>query len=156
MDDTYLVAPPEVIFPHAIPAHENNLRELGLNFQPLKSACYINSTFCTNSFHNLRSSIPEQQLTLDDRSITRGLTIYGAPLGDTAFIKQYLQNHKVTLDCDFVAISDLLCPGQFDQATIPVREWLLLVTHRRVPAESIKLPLSSRWTTLDSRLRSCH
>jgi hypothetical protein len=112
MDDTYLVGPPEVIFPHAIPAHENNLRELvGLDFQPLKSACYINSTFHTNAFHNLHGSIPEQQLTLDDGSITRGLTIYGAPLGDTAFIKQYLQNHKVTLDHDFVAISDLLCPG---------------------------------------------
>jgi hypothetical protein len=62
-------------------------------------------------FHNLRGSILEQQLTLDDGSTTRGLTIYGAPLGDTAFIKQYLQNHKVTLDRDFVAISDLLCPG---------------------------------------------
>jgi hypothetical protein len=111
MDDTYLVGPPEVMFPHAIPAHENNLRELGLDFQPLKSACYINSTFHTNAFHDLHSSILEQQLTLHDGSITHGLTVYGAPLSDTAFIKQYLQNRKVTLDHDFVAISDLLCPG---------------------------------------------
>jgi hypothetical protein len=53
LDDTYLVGPPEVIFPHAIPAHENNLQELGLDFQPLKSACYINSTFHTNNNSHL-------------------------------------------------------------------------------------------------------
>jgi hypothetical protein len=62
INDNYIIGPKEAIF-EACKGFSAGLTDVGLEFQPEKSACYIAEEFCTAEWDSLQGDIPNGLIT---------------------------------------------------------------------------------------------
>ena len=69
IDDNYPMGPPDILF-EANNKFKEDLKEVGLELQLKKSACYIDEKFRNEEWHRRRGSLPEGKLDKDDPNCT--------------------------------------------------------------------------------------
>ena len=88
-DDTYLIGPPEIVFPLII-KHKERLATVGLKLNVSKTKCYIHEDHRTIGYHELRGDIPEGYVDGNNSSKAYGIKVYGIPLGSNRYIREVL------------------------------------------------------------------
>ena len=96
MDDNYAMRPPSVVFP----ANEQLMSDLvivGLELQPTKSCCYIDTAHRNNKWHRLQGDIPEgalkdgAEVILVDGQPLYGMSVCNVPVGTARYVGGYLE-----------------------------------------------------------------
>jgi len=126
VDDINGVGPPALIFGTVLPALKADLAAVGLELRPEKSSCYIREDFRDADFIHLQTEtrIPLDTILTADNSTAAGIMVYGAPIGDTAYIKAFLTRKAQLLKQEQQVLIDLLHPNKHDPS-FPTRQCLL-------------------------------
>jgi hypothetical protein len=126
IDDNYIISPKEEIF-EACKGFAADLTDIGLQLQPVKSACYIGEEFCNTEWDSLRGDIPNGLITDVHGNVTFGLAVCNVPVGSKAFVKAYLAWKGTHILRGFNVIQHLLGPGRWPHPDIPARQMLWIL-----------------------------
>ena len=74
-DDTYLIGPPEIVFP-CLRRHKERVAKVGLNLQITKTKCHINAAHRSTAYHEHRGDIAEGYITNTNGQKCMGITVW--------------------------------------------------------------------------------
>ena len=122
------MGPPDILF-EANNKFKEDLKEVGLELQLKKSACYIDEKFRNEEWHRRRGSLPEGKLDKDDPNCTDfGIEVCNIPFGIESYIKGYLSRRQRRILKGFDKAKRLLDPATTSHPDIPTRQMLFLLT----------------------------
>ena len=128
MDDHYAMADPETLS-EANNKLKSDLKVVGLDLQPKKSACYIREGLRDERWDEFRGEIPNGKLDDEDEEcVDFGIEICNVPFGTEGFVKGYLNKKQTRIVGGFDRAKELLDPAEWPHPDIPTQQMLFLLT----------------------------
>ena len=128
-DDTYLIGPPEIVFP-CIQKHRERVAVSGLKLNVNKTKCHIHKDYRNNEYHRLRGDIEEGHVVNINGSKSYGVKVYGIPVGSNKYIEHVLGEQAKRIEHSILTTIRKMDPLQVTAPELPGRQCCWTLTLR--------------------------
>lgn len=119
-DNTYIIGSSHIAF-FCLHRHKERVSLSGISLQLTKTQCYITAEKRPPKYHIIQEHIAEgKDIThANCTNDLRGITVYGIPIGTTAFTSNYLEKETERTKYNIVATCNQMDPTQITAPELP-------------------------------------